>query len=58
MTTRFKLGSQSYKSDFTGSNNWVGAPKKISDLTAAPQCPTACALEKAANICLTIKVRL
>lgn len=27
-----RLGYQYYKFDFTGSNNWVGAPQKISDL--------------------------
>jgi hypothetical protein len=31
-----RLGYQYYKFDYTGSNNWVGAPVKISDLTASP----------------------
>ena len=32
--TFFKLGYQFYDFDYTGSNNWVGAPVKISDLAA------------------------
>jgi hypothetical protein len=28
----FKLGYQYYDFEYTGSNNWVGAPKKISDI--------------------------
>jgi hypothetical protein len=28
-----RLGYQYYKFDYTGSNNWIGAPKKIADLT-------------------------
>jgi uncharacterized protein DUF3373 len=32
----FKLGYQYYDFDYTGSNNWVGAPVKISQLTASP----------------------
>ncbi|MGE0918097.1 DUF3373 domain-containing protein [Trichlorobacter lovleyi] len=30
----FKLGYQYYDFEYTGSNNWVGAPVKISDLAA------------------------
>ncbi len=30
----FKLGYQYYDFEYTGSNNWVGAPIKISDVTA------------------------
>jgi hypothetical protein len=30
----FKLGYQYYDFEFTGSNNWVGAPVKISDIKA------------------------
>lgn len=33
-TAFFKLGYQYYDFDYTGSNNWVGAPIKISDLAA------------------------
>ena len=32
--TFFKVGYQYYSFDFTGSNNWVGAPVSISDLQA------------------------
>ncbi|SJZ62738.1 Protein of unknown function [Trichlorobacter thiogenes] len=32
--TFFKLGYQYYDFEYTGSNNWVGAPIKISDITA------------------------
>ncbi len=32
----FKVGYQHYDFDYTGSNNWVGAPVKISQLTASP----------------------
>lgn len=35
----FRLGYQYYDFQYTGSNNWVGAPQKISDLTAS-QGPT------------------
>jgi hypothetical protein len=31
-----KIGYQYYDFDYTGSNNWVGAPVKISDLKASP----------------------
>lgn len=31
--TFFKVGYQYYDFEYTGSNNWVGAPVKISDLT-------------------------
>jgi len=33
-TTFFKVGYQYYDFKYTGSNNWVGAPIKISDLAA------------------------
>lgn len=32
--TFFKIGYQYYDFEYTGSNNWVGAPVKISELTA------------------------
>jgi hypothetical protein len=34
--TFFRLGVQYYDFTYTGSNNWVGAPVKVSDLTASP----------------------
>ncbi len=32
----FRVGYQYYDFTYTGSNNWIGAPVKISDLTASP----------------------
>jgi hypothetical protein len=32
----FKVGWQYYDFDYTGSNNWIGAPVKISELMASP----------------------
>jgi hypothetical protein len=32
----FKVGYQRYDFEYTGSNNWIGAPVKISELTASP----------------------
>jgi hypothetical protein len=32
----FKVGYQYYDFDYTGSNNWVGSPVKLSALTASP----------------------
>ncbi len=54
----FKLGYQVYKFDYTGSNNWVGAPKKISDLAASPANAQMLApIDKATDIYLTFEVR-
>ncbi len=36
----FRLGYQYYNFDYTGSNNWVGAPVKISDLSSTPTAST------------------
>jgi hypothetical protein len=33
----FRLGYQYYKFDYTGSNNWMGAPVKMTDVAAVPQ---------------------
>lgn len=53
-----KLGYQYYKFDYTGSNNWVGAPKKISDLATSPANAQMLApIEKATDIYLTFEVR-
>jgi len=32
----FRLGYQYYDFEYTGSNSWIGAPKKIDDLTSTP----------------------
>jgi hypothetical protein len=54
----FKLGYQSYKFDYTGSNGWVGAPKKISDLAATPANAQMLApIETATDIYATFEVR-
>jgi hypothetical protein len=54
----FKLGYQYYKFDYTGSNSWIGAPKKISDLTASPMnAQMLVPIEKATDIYLTFDVR-
>lgn len=35
----FRIGYQNYKFDYTGSNNWVGSPVKISNLATSPYMP-------------------
>jgi hypothetical protein len=54
-----KLGYQSYKFDYTGSNNWVGAPVKISDLNTTNMANMQLfePIEKATDIYLTLEVR-
>lgn len=54
----FRLGYQYYDFEYTGSNNWMGAPQKISDLTqAGPGLPQFFeVLDKASNIYLTFNV--
>jgi hypothetical protein len=55
----FKLGYQLYKFDYTGSNNWIGAPVKISDLnTTNPATQQMLApIEEATDLYLTFEVR-
>lgn len=54
--TFFRLGYQYYDFQYTGSNNWVGAPEKISDLTAtSPQFMPP--LETAQDIYATFEVK-
>jgi len=53
-----KLGYQQYKFDYTGSNNWVGAPVKITDLTASPMnAQYFVPLKDATDIYLTFNVQ-
>jgi hypothetical protein len=54
----FRLGYQYYDFKYTGSNNWVGTPQKISDLTSTgPGLPKFFpALKKAQDIYLTFDV--
>ncbi len=54
----FKLGYQLYKFDYTGSNNWVGAPKKISELASSPlNAQMLAPIEEATDLYLTFEVR-
>jgi hypothetical protein len=60
----FRLGYQYYDFDYTGSNNWVGAPKKIEDLCGDFTNPACFAnaqfftpLESAHDVYLTFEVR-
>lgn len=54
-----RLGYQLYDFDYTGSNNWIGAPAKISDLsTTNPATAQMLApVDKAQDIYLTFDVR-
>jgi len=52
-----RLGYQNYKFNYTGSNNWVGAPAKISDLNTATGVQFFAPIEKAQDLFLTFDVR-
>ena len=51
----FRLGFQYYDFQYTGSNNWVGAPVKISDVNG--QMMTTAPLSKAYNAYATFEVK-
>jgi len=51
----FRLGFQYYDFQYTGSNNWVGAPVKISDVSG--QMMTTTPLAKAYNAYATFEVK-
>jgi hypothetical protein len=51
----FKLGARYYDFKYTGSNNWVGAPVKISDV--AGQMMTLTPLSKAYDLYATFEVK-
>ena len=51
----FRLGVQRYDFAYTGSNNWVGAPVKISDVNG--QMMTTAPLEHATNLYATFEVK-
>jgi hypothetical protein len=51
----FRLGFQYYDFQYTGSNNWVGAPVKISDVNG--QMMTLTPLEKAYDVYATFEVK-
>ena len=53
--TFFRLGFQYYDFQYTGSNNWVGAPVKISDVNGNMMTTTP--LSKAYNAYATIEVK-
>jgi hypothetical protein len=52
----FKVGYQYYDFEYTGSNNWVGAPQKISKLTGA-ELQLLAPVKIAQNIYGTFEVR-
>jgi hypothetical protein len=54
--TFFKIGYQYYDFEYTGSNNWVGAPKKISDIQSTDLLLMA-PLKTAQNIYATFEVK-
>ena len=51
----FRLGYQYYDFEYTGSNNWVGAPVRISDVNG--QMMTTTPLKKAYNVYATFEVK-
>lgn len=51
----FRLGVQYYKFDYTGSNNWVGAPVAIGDVNG--NLMTTTPLENATNLYATFEVK-
>ena len=53
--TFFRLGFQYYDFQYTGSNNWVGAPVKMSTLNG--QMMTLTPLDKAYNVYATFEVK-
>ena len=53
--TFFRFGIQYYDFQYTGSNNWVGAPVKISDVQG--QMMTTTPLDKAYNVYATFEVK-
>lgn len=56
--TFFRLGYQYYDFKYTGSNGWVGAPAKISELAASPMnAQTFIPLKSAQDIYATMEVR-
>lgn len=53
--TFFRVGVQMYDFEYTGSNNWVGAPVKISDMQG--QFSTLTPLSKAIDLYATFEVK-
>ncbi len=52
-----RLGYQLYNFEYTGSNNWIGAPTKISDLNTISGVQYFAPVEKASDLYLTFDVR-
>jgi Protein of unknown function (DUF3373) len=52
----FRLGYQYYQFDYTGSSNWVGAPKKISDVNNPMNAQLFPPLKNAEDLYLTFNV--
>ncbi|MDT8396893.1 MAG: DUF3373 family protein, partial [bacterium] len=52
----FKLGYQDYTFDYTGSNNWIGAPKDMGDLDNPMYAQMMPPIEEASNLYLTFNV--
>lgn len=52
----FRLGYQYYSFNFTGSSNWVGAPKRISDLDNPANAQMFAPLARAHDVYLTFDV--
>jgi hypothetical protein len=52
----FRLGVQYYKFDYTGTNNWVGAPVAIGDVKGQDMMTTT-PLENATNLYATFEVK-
>jgi hypothetical protein len=56
--TFVRIGYQYYDFDYTGSNNWVGAPVKITDLTKSPlNAQFLTPMKSAQNIYATLEVK-
>lgn len=54
----FRLGYQYYDFDYTGSNNWVGAPVKMSEVSASPMNAQMLApLKKAQDVYASFEVK-
>ena len=55
--TFFKIGYQYYDFEYTGSNNWVGAPVKISSINATNNLMLMAPVSKAHDVYATFEVK-
>ena len=55
--TFFGIGYQYYDFEYTGSNNWVGAPVKIAELTKPLNAQMLTPMKNAQNIYATFEVK-